>query len=371
MKTQIITERQIGLLFKNGKFVKMLRAGKYTTFGNSEIEVKELSGSLYSSKVPLKKLISDEQIRNITNFIEVPDGKIALRFADGMFDTVLESGKYYAYFNALYKNRFEIYDIDIDLADKLAPEIIEKLKGFFKKVEVPMGSKGLLYVNKELNRVLDTGTYFYPDKFETLKVECEIIDMRLRQLNVQSQEILTADKATVRVNFSIDYKIMDPVKMKESVESYAVQLYSLGQLAVREYVGKQKLDDFLEGKDEIASYIMENMKGRCEEFYVEIVNIGVKDLILPGEVRDIMKTVLLAEKKAQANVITRREEVASTRSLLNTAKMMEDNPTLYKLKELEYVERICESVGSINISGREDILTQLTGLMTKGDKGCS
>ena len=77
-----------------------------------------------------------------------------------------------------------------------------------------------------------------------------------------------------------------------------------------------------------------------------------------------MNTVLVAEKKAQANVISRREEVASTRSLLNTARLMVEIETLYKLKELEYVERICEKVGNINLSTGGDILTQLTSSLT-------
>ena len=76
-----------------------------------------------------------------------------------------------------------------------------------------------------------------------------------------------------------------------------------------------------------------------------------------------MQTVLLAEKKAQANVITRREEVASTRSLLNTAKLMDENQTLYKLKELEYIERICENINNLNLNGNTDILTQLTSVL--------
>lgn len=75
-----------------------------------------------------------------------------------------------------------------------------------------------------------------------------------------------------------------------------------------------------------------------------------------------MNTVLVAEKKAQANVITRREEVASTRSLLNTAKLMEENTTLYKLKELEYLERICDKVGNISVGGG-NILNQLKELL--------
>ena len=64
-------------------------------------------------------------------------------------------------------------------------------------------------------------------------------------------------------------------------------------------------------------------------------------------------------------MIARREEVASTRSLLNTAKLMEENQTLYKLKELEYVERICENVGNITLNGNVDILSQLVNLLQK------
>ena len=106
----------------------------------------------------------------------------------------------------------------------------------------------------------------------------------------------------------------------------------------------------------------EKLEQGAAGLYAEICEAGVKDIILPGEIRDIMNTVLVAEKRAQANVVTRREEVASTRSLLNTARLMEENPTLYKLKELEYVEKICERVGSISLSGG-DIVGQLKEIL--------
>ena len=81
--------------------------------------------------------------------------------------------------------------------------------------------------------------------------------------------------------------------------------------------------------------MLEKLKERQEEYCVEMTGAGIKDIILPGEIREIMNTVLIAEKKAQANVIMRREEVASTRSLLNTARLMDENQTLFKLKEME------------------------------------
>ena len=125
------------------------------------------------------------------------------------------------------------------------------------------------------------------------------------------------------------------------------------------------LEVFLKERARILRWRIEGVsKSKEKDLFVEITDAGVKDIILPGEIREIMNTVLVAEKRAQANVITRREEVASTRSLLNTAKLMDENQTLYKLKELEYVERICENVGNISLNGNGNILSQLTEILS-------
>ncbi|WP_332369397.1 hypothetical protein [Spirosoma telluris] len=84
--------------------------------------------------------------------------------------------------------------------------------------------------------------------------------------------------------------------------------------------------------------------------------------------RDIMNQVLMAEKKAQANSIMRREETASTRSLLNTAKLMEDNEMLWKLKEMEYVEKIADKISSISVSNDGSMVDQLKQLFVRGRK---
>ncbi len=186
---------------------------------------------------------------------------------------------------------------------------------------------------------------------------------RLLQLNIVGQEMLTRDKVTLRINFVCNYKIEDFVKIATEIDNYEEQLHVAAQLALRDYVGKYKLDEILENKSAISEAVFAKLKEKEKALYLTVYSADVKDLILPGEIRDIMNTVLVAEKKAQANVITRREEVASTRSLLNTAKLMEENPTLYRLKELEYVERICENVGSINVTGSGDLLTQLASIL--------
>lgn len=175
---------------------------------------------------------------------------------------------------------------------------------------------------------------------------------------------MTNDKVSLRINCVVNYKVTDYVKVITEINDYKNQLYTYVQLALRDYIGEKTFDEILASKKEMSKYLLDTLKEKGKELYLSINEASVKDIILPGEIRDIMNTVLVAEKRAQANVITRREEVASTRSLLNTARLMDENATLYKLKELEYVERICEKVGNININGGSDVLSQLTGMLS-------
>jgi regulator of protease activity HflC (stomatin/prohibitin superfamily) len=74
---------------------------------------------------------------------------------------------------------------------------------------------------------------------------------------------------------------------------------------------------------------------RFADIGIAVKSVGVKDIILPGDMKELLGKVVAAEKAAQANVIRRREETNATRSLLNTAKVMESNAVALRLKELE------------------------------------
>lgn len=183
--------------------------------------------------------------------------------------------------------------------------------------------------------------------------------MRVTQLEISGQEILTKDKAALRINFYVQYAIKDILRAIVNNKEYEKQLYVLMQLALREFVGSLTLDELLEKKESVSEFIVDAIAERAEKLGVELKTSGIRDIILPGEMKDIMNQVLIAEKKAQANTIMRREETASTRSLLNTAKLMEDNVMLLKLKEMEYVEKIAEKINNISLSGGSDIVGQL------------
>ena len=367
MRKVIINENQRGLLFNNGKYIKALGAGKYYTFLGREIEVIEMSQPIISSKCSIETLLADKSLSDKITAIEINDESLALHYVNGKLTSVLRQGKH-AFWSVVDRHEFKIVDISSPNVDESVPEyVFTRISPlFYTKVEVAEHQKARLYFNQKLEKVLDAGTYYF---WKTpVKVEVNYVDTRLTKMDITGQEMLTADKVTIRVNFVCNYRVTDYVKIMSEIDNFEEQIHVAAQLALREYVGKYKLDEILESKDRMAEFVFEKLKAKEKDLFVKFEEAGVKDIILPGEIRDIMNTVLVAEKRAQANVITRREEVASTRSLLNTAKLMDENKTLYKLKELEYVERICENVGNINLSGSGNILSQLAGILAS-DKG--
>lgn len=362
MKKVIINENQRGLLFKNGKYIKMLTAGKYYAFGGKEIEIADLSLPVSSDKCELETFLNDKAVAKEVSVIEVADCELALHFVNGKFNGILSHGKY-AFWSQNNKHSYIIADISTPTVSEDIPRyIFTKIPtAYYTKIEVAEYEKARLYFNCKLVKILDAGTYYFWNN--GVRIDADFVDTRLTQMNITGQEILTLDKVSVRINFVCSYRITDYVKTLTEIDDFSEQLHIFAQLALREYVGKYRLDEILENKSEMSEFVFSRLKEKEKELFVEIADAGVKDIILPGEIRNIMNTVLIAEKSAQANVITRREEVASTRSLLNTAKMMDENQTLYKLKELEYIERICENVGNITLNGNGGVLTQLTEIL--------
>lgn len=366
MKKVIVKENEKGLLFVNGKFKKLLEAGKYYTYGGKEIELLPIDLPVQSTECSLEQLLANEEIKAQVDVVEVKDEEVALHYINGRFAKVLPRGKY-AFWNTVDNHEFKIVDISNPLVNDSVPEyILSKIPPTFVwRFEVAPYEKARLMVNKKFVKLLDSGTYYFWNT--GARVEVDTVDTRLTAMNILGQEILTQDKVSLRINLVVNYKITDYLKIYTDVDNYREQIHIAAQLALREFVSKNKFDEILEKKEEMSTFVLDKLKEKEGEFFVCVYGADVKDIILPGEIREIMNTVLIAEKRAQANVIARREEVASTRSLLNTAKLMDENRTLYKLKELEYLERIFENVNNISITGGGDLVSALAGLLPKKD----
>jgi len=151
--------------------------------------------------------------------------------------------------------------------------------------------------------------------------------------------------------------------VRTRVAKYGDYLYRELQFGLRKAVASKTLDELLGDKASLDGDIFAYVRGSIGELGLEVLGVGVKDVILPGEMKEILNSVVQAEKAAQANVIRRREEANAMRSALNTARLIEESPTLMRLKELEVLEKVTEKVDKLTVFGGLDgVLKQLVSL---------
>jgi len=205
---------------------------------------------------------------------------------------------------------------------------------------------GVLFIEGRYAETLAPGEYaFWKGPADAKLVE---VDLRETMVDVSGQEIMTADKVTLRLNAVVTYKIVDARQAISQTDDVRQALYRETQLVLRAVVGARELDTFLTDKDSVAKEIEDNVRRRAGELGLEIASVGIRDVILPGEMKDLMNKVTEAKKAAEANLIARREETAAIRSQANTAKLLAESPTLMRLRELEVLEKVA-SAGKLNI----------------------
>ncbi len=370
--TTIINANEMGLLFINGALKKILGAGKYFTTKSRQIELFGIENEILPEGCTIDQLLKLPGAAEHIVVEDVQKNEICAHVINGSVVGWLATGKH-AFWRDGVQHSFRSYRKDVLEVPAEAVSDIEEYKSdtvilrSYIRLEVGENERARLYVNGKLEKLLGAGLYyFWVSEANSVRFEKE--DMRERKLAITGQEILSADKVGLRVNFTAFYRVTDAARIAGVAENIEEYLYSAAQLVLREYISKYKMDEILENRERISDEVISTLRERTANAYVEITSAGIRDIILPGEIAAIMNSVLAAEKRAQANVITRREEVASTRSLLNTAKLMDENATLRKLKELEYLERICENVGGITVDGSRDLLTQLASVVT-GSQG--
>jgi len=357
MKWVKINAYEVGLVFKDGAYKRMLKEGNYLIW-NQEV-VKYNLAAPFVAPVELNILLKDAELAEALYVVEVKDNEIVLQYENGLLKTVLTAGRY-TYWKSIVNYAFvraEINKIEID--PSIDRNILQSraVAPFVRSYTVESYEKAALFVDGKFVKVLDSGTYFWWKN--ATAINTARLDMRMLQLEVNGQEILTKDKAALRINAWARYKVVDIERAVMKNKEYDKQLYVALQLALRANVGGMSFDELLEKKESIGAGILEAVQAEAADLGVEVKDFGIRDVILPGDVKEIMNQVLVAEKKAQANTIMRREETASTRSLLNTAKLMEDNAMLWKLKEMEYVEKIAEKISSISVNGNGILIEQL------------
>jgi regulator of protease activity HflC (stomatin/prohibitin superfamily) len=369
-KTVRVRKHERGLLFRDGDFVRPLPPGTYRIpvfrLRRVKIEVVDTLKARFDHPL-LEVLLADERVRDALVVIDLTDAQRALVWKDGRLLQVVGPGRH-AYWKAPAAIAVEVFDVATFRfthprlqAVLQHPDAAKWLDG----LQVDAEEEALLYRDGVLVERLGQGLFVYWKG--TGKVRHRAVDLREQVADVAGQEIMTSDKVTLRVNLLVTYLVTDVVRAVQAAADYQQALYREAQLVLRAAVGTKTLDQLLGDKESVGAEVRDALVGRAGQLGVTVKSVGLRDIVLPGDMKSLLNQVIAAQKEAEANLIKRREETAAARSQANTAKLLAESPQLQRLKELELLKDVLAGTRATFVFGAGDIADQVRGLVAKPD----
>ena len=369
----VIGDGERGLMYRNRRFERVLEPGVYRfsdALARVDVRVLDMQSTELEGKAAdaLIERLGDA-LSSTFVLADIGVNEVGLVTKNGKLEDVLAPGARKLYGRSTLAVEIErvalTSELEVPAAVAKRLRQLGTLARYSLVVDVAAESAGLVFVDGKLMRTLTPGAYAFWSFGKN--VSAVVVDLRVQGVEVSGQEMLTRDKVSLRVNLAASYRVVDAVVLRTKVAKFDEFLYRELQFGLRKVVAAKTLDELLGDKASLDGDIFAYVRGRVSEFGIELLGVGVKDVILPGEMKEILNSVVQAEKAAQANVIRRREESNAMRSALNTAKLIEDSPTLMRLKELEVLEKVTEKIDKLTVfGGLEGVLNQLVNFKVSG-----
>jgi regulator of protease activity HflC (stomatin/prohibitin superfamily) len=365
IKTAKIRSYEKGMYFRDGEFQGLLEPGRHW-FVDLLFKVKV---DVVSQRTPwimhekLDIIVKSGALEGHAIVVDLKDNQRALVWVEGRFEKVLGPGLY-----ALWT---KVLDVQVEIVDARKVRFEhEDLNLIVKSTNVENdlnistvepGYAGVYFKDGTYVETLGPGQYMFWKNMG--KVKFYHVDMRETVLDVAGQEIMRSDKVTLRMNSVVTYRVADALKSVSVVDDSKQAIYREAQLALRAVIGTFDLDTLLGDKEKVAEDLENTIKDRAAAFGIDVLSIGIRDVILPGEMKDMMNKVIEAQKAADANLIMRREETAAMRSQANTAKLLDSNPTLMRLRELDVLEKIAGNSKLNVVLGEKGLADRVVNLL--------
>lgn len=342
MNTTIVQEGQRALLYVNGVLKQILGPGKHRVrHWFSETQVETILDRTCALTPGLARLIRPEDAQ----MIEVEPGFIALVSHRGEPECVLGPGEWVLW---QFDGRVDAQVVDVRGVRVEMPYRFAFLaREHVRATLVRPWERAVILVDGQIAEVLDSGNYGLSEYNRELDVI--VLDTREQELQVAGQELITRDKATLRLSVVLKHRIVEPLAAVRATVSLRDALYAEVQLAARTALAGVTVDELLEQRVEISQSMVTAVAQRAKDWGAEVLRLDIKDVVLPGEMKALLNQVIEAEKRAAAQNILRREEVAATRSLANTARLLENNPVLLRLKEIELYKEMAERIPNLSV----------------------
>lgn len=361
--TVYIRQHERGLLFERGDFNRVLRPGRHFIFAAyKRVEIVDTLKTRFEHPL-LEVLVKHADLQRELRVLELTDTQRAIVWKDGRAFAIVGAGRH-AFWNTTANIEVELFDVQtVRFTHPKLQAILqlpEALK-FLDGVQVGDAETALLSRDGVLIEQLGQGLHVFWKGAGN--ITWKALDLREQVADVAGQEIITADKVSLRVNLVVTWMIADPVLATRTSVSPEQALYREAQLALRAAVGTKALDSLLADKEAVGGEVRASLAARAAELGLSVRSVGLRDIVLPGEMKTLLNQVIAATKEAEAGLIRRREETAQVRSQLNTAKLLAENPQLQRLKELEVLKEVLAGTTATFVLGQGDLTDQFRTLI--------
>lgn len=166
------------------------------------------------------------------------------------------------------------------------------------------------------------------------------IDLRVVTLDVPSQEAITKDNVTVKVNAVVFFRVLDPSAAVVQVEDYKRATWNIAQTTLRNVLGQSELDELLSNREEINKKLQHIIDETTEPWGVKVSIVEVKDVELPQSMQRAMAKQAEAEREKRAKIVHAEGEFDAAQKLSDAAKLMSQNPVSIQLRYLQTLTEI-------------------------------
>ena len=174
----------------------------------------------------------------------------------------------------------------------------------------------------------------------------QIVDIRVITFNIDSQEVMTEDNVPCSIDGVVFFKIDNPVKAVLEVEEYTFAITQLAQAALRDVCGKVELDTILSKREEIGKNIKAIVEKETMEWGIVVIDVKIKDIQLPENMRRMMANQAEAERSRRARVILALAEEQAAGKLLEAGKIIDQSPSAIKLRLYQTLANIASEKNS-------------------------
>ncbi len=175
------------------------------------------------------------------------------------------------------------------------------------------------------------------------------VSLRLIAADVPTQDVITRDNVSVKVNAVIYFRVVDPVKAVISVENYLYATSQLAQTTLRSVCGQGELDDLLAEREKVNAHIQEILDRHTDPWGIKVTVVEVKHIDLPQEMQRAMAKQAEAERERRAKIISAEGEFQAASRLSEAAAIIQEHPIALQLRYLQTLREIAAENNSTTL----------------------